>query len=307
MKCQICDNPAKPIKNCKTVFNKTCGSKECKIELKKLTNIRRYGHSCSLHGINKEKNLASLQEKYGKHITNISQLDYVKEKKIQTCKQNFNVEHPMQSRLIMNKSKQTLLQKYGVDNISKNPEIIKKLRDHWFIIDPISGKRKVDLKMEKVISIMREQYGVDHYFQTDEFKQKSAAHFIRKFGVNNIRKSTYFRDLMIEKGFWYSDTEKDDRWKYYNEVLKYTNLNYKKYFNLLCTTYVRSMNYHLDHIYSIYEGFNNKIDPEIIGSIFNLQILPSKINIIKGKKCWITKEELINTFNNSLNPLTEHI
>ena len=39
--------------------------------------------------------------------------------------------------------------------------------------------------------------------------------------------------------------------------------------------------YHLDHIISIKFGFNNNIDPEIIGHISNLQYIPYIDNIKK--------------------------
>ena len=45
------------------------------------------------------------------------------------------------------------------------------------------------------------------------------------------------------------------------------------------------MNYPtVDHKISIFEGFNKKINPEIIGSIDNLCITKRKINLIKNKK-----------------------
>lgn len=50
--------------------------------------------------------------------------------------------------------------------------------------------------------------------------------------------------------------------------------------------------YHLDHKYSILEGFKNGIDSEIIGNIVNLEFIPWKDNIIKKDKCSITLEEL---------------
>jgi hypothetical protein len=50
--------------------------------------------------------------------------------------------------------------------------------------------------------------------------------------------------------------------------------------------------YHLDHIYSISVGYLNDVDPEIIGNIENLQMLPWKENITKGKNCHITLEQL---------------
>jgi hypothetical protein len=42
---------------------------------------------------------------------------------------------------------------------------------------------------------------------------------------------------------------------------------------------------HLDHKFSIVEGFLKNIDPKIIASKENLQMLPSTENISKGRKC----------------------
>lgn len=50
--------------------------------------------------------------------------------------------------------------------------------------------------------------------------------------------------------------------------------------------------YHLDHKYSIIEGFKNNIDPNIIGDLKNLQFIPWEENIKKRTKCSITIQEL---------------
>ena len=52
--------------------------------------------------------------------------------------------------------------------------------------------------------------------------------------------------------------------------------------------------YHLDHKYSIIEGFKNNIKPELIGNIRNLEFIPWKENLNKRAKCSITIKELIN-------------
>jgi len=52
--------------------------------------------------------------------------------------------------------------------------------------------------------------------------------------------------------------------------------------------------YHLDHKYSICEGFKNNIDIDIIANMNNLEFIPWRINLIKKTKCSISKEELIN-------------
>lgn len=52
------------------------------------------------------------------------------------------------------------------------------------------------------------------------------------------------------------------------------------------------LDFHLDHKYSIAEGFKNGVPPKIIGSIHNLQFLDHKVNTKKGTACSITLEEL---------------
>lgn len=51
--------------------------------------------------------------------------------------------------------------------------------------------------------------------------------------------------------------------------------------------------YHLDHKYSISEGFKNNIKPQIIADLNNLEFIPWEENVKKRTKCSITKEELI--------------
>ena len=51
-------------------------------------------------------------------------------------------------------------------------------------------------------------------------------------------------------------------------------------------------NYHLDHKFSIVEGFKQKINPLVIGDITNLEFLPWQENIKKRTRCSINKKEL---------------
>jgi len=54
--------------------------------------------------------------------------------------------------------------------------------------------------------------------------------------------------------------------------------------------------YHLDHKYSIKEGFKNYIPPYIIGSIYNLAMIPHRENCSKQDKCSLSLNELIRIF-----------
>jgi ribosomal protein L37AE/L43A len=86
----------------------------------------------------------------------------------------------------------------------------------------------------------------------------------------------------------YSDDTIDNIVKLYESgVMKVTNQqpinelpNYKKRGNSGVLG-----SYHLDHKYSILEGFKNKISPKIIGGIKNLEFIPWEENIKKRTKC----------------------
>jgi len=280
-------------------YNKTCGDKLCKKKSREIYNLEKYGHISNLHGKKeREKIIKNLKEKYGENITNISQLDYVKDKKIETCLKNNGVEHPMQSKDVMNKSIKTIKEKYGeeYDNISKIPFIIQKIIDSKYIIN-IDGITALELAKEQRKKTCLQKFGVEHYYQSDDFRNKYIQTCMDKFGVDNVWKSKYFKNLMIDKGIYLSDEEKTEKQKYYLEVLKYTNRSYVEFFDFINNENNRSIDFHLDHIYSIYDGFKNKIDPIILGSIINLQLLPAKINIKKNKNSWITLDELNERYN----------
>jgi hypothetical protein len=101
----------------------------------------------------------------------------------------------------------------------------------------------------------------------------------------------------IEKGIWHKP---DD--SHYVEFKKYRR---KVYYwtskNDLTTleNYDRRglLDFHLDHKYSITEGFKHGVPPKIIGSIQNLHFMPYNENVSKGTKCSITLEELYALFN----------
>ena len=97
---------------------------------------------------------------------------------------------------------------------------------------------------------------------------------------------------------------------YYNEHYNHDLVGYEKYkchvlreterqdikalknFNKRGTAGVVD-NYHLDHKYSICDGYKNNIYPEIIGNIKNLKFIPWEENLHKNKKSSILVEEIL--------------
>lgn len=57
--------------------------------------------------------------------------------------------------------------------------------------------------------------------------------------------------------------------------------------------HLRSSDYHVDHMLSIKEGFNQSVPPEILSDIANLKIIPKSENLSKGSNSSITFSELL--------------
>lgn len=281
-------------------YMKTCGDKECIVKSRKKTNLEKYGHVSNLHGSEgKEKVLKTLKEKYGENITNVSQIDKVKEKKKETCRNNYGVDWPMQSEDIRRLSIESVKRKYGVDNVSKCKKIIDKIRNKMLEVDPETGLTILQMSQIKREKFYYEKYGFKYFFQTDEFKEKMINTMLKKYGVDNIFKSEYFDSLMKEMGIRYENIDEYDEFNNYRRLVKnLTEKTFRENYDFLTILYLRGNDYNLDHIFSIYQGFKEKIKPEIISSIVNLQLLPEKINKSKGINCWITKEELLYLYNN---------
>jgi len=96
----------------------------------------------------------------------------------------------------------------------------------------------------------------------------------------------------IEKGIWWRPDDPQ-----YNEFKKYRRKVYywtsKNDLSTLENFNRRGLlDFHLDHKYSIAEGFKNNVPPRVIGSIHNLQFISYTENVSKGVRCSITLEEL---------------
>ena len=86
---------------------------------------------------------------------------------------------------------------------------------------------------------------------------------------------------------------------YVKEVWRITETSYKDNISLINPDNLPRghKEYHLDHKYSMAQGFIEKLPPDVIGSFHNLQILWYKDNISKGADCSISKEALLESFN----------
>ena len=61
------------------------------------------------------------------NVINVSQIQEVKNKKIETCREHFGVDHPFQSNEVQDKSAKTLKKNYGVESPMQNEKIKNKV------------------------------------------------------------------------------------------------------------------------------------------------------------------------------------
>lgn len=106
---------------------------------------------------------------------------------------------------------------------------------------------------------------------------------------------------MIDSGFATPIEERDAFEEYRNKVNSVT-----KRFDLTKLDNFDKrgpLSYHIDHKYSVFEGFKNNISHEIIGHICNLEMLEYNKNTSKGEKCSITLEQLLEHIEKYNDPI----
>ncbi len=131
--------------------------------------------------------------------------------------------------------------------------------------------------------------------------------WMEKYGVDNPSKHPSIKQKLSAAAInRYAELDRPAAVEYYNKVKIATNKNWYEHFHSINPNGLqRSRDLHLDHIYSIAEGFTNNIPPEIIGHWTNLRLLPKLDNSSKGANSHKTKEQLYEDYYRTINTETE--
>ena len=114
---------------------------------------------------------------------------------------------------------------------------------------------------------------------------------------NNWSKGKRCRKCYTENRWNNSASSKKGFFRYEFNVNTITEITYKKYKDVINPSNIkRGRKFHLDHKYSISQGYKDNINSKIIGSYVNLEIISAYDNCSKQEKCSITKEELLNEY-----------
>jgi len=95
----------------------------------------------------------------------------------------------------------------------------------------------------------------------------------------------------------YSKEDIKDKNLYRDNVVQLSNQNFREYFYIINPLKLqRGDDYHLDHIYSVVDGFKANILPEIISSPVNLRVISANENQSKNDNSLFTKEQLYDLY-----------
>ena len=98
----------------------------------------------------------------------------------------------------------------------------------------------------------------------------------------------------------YSNVDEFENYRWI--VWNLTERTYKEYKHLIDPEDKRSPAYHLDHKFSVIRGFQTQVPPEIIASVYNLEILTAIENSTKSGKCSINIETLTEMYYGKILP-----
>lgn len=118
------------------------------------------------------KTTETIKKQY--QVENISQLDFVKKKKMDISLSKYGVPHSLLAKEVKEKSKKTLLKKFGVDHNMKHPEIREKAKKTIIERFGVDNAFKSDEIKKKIHQKIKERYGVDHPSQSDLIKEKKS-------------------------------------------------------------------------------------------------------------------------------------
>ena len=120
--------------------------------------------------------------------------------------------------------------------------------------------------------------------------------------MDNPSKSTQVIDKIkqsrVASGDWVSDEDRSDLELYRIAVKKISAKSYHDhYYKINPNNLSRSRyKYHLDHIFSVEEGFKQGISADVIGHWTNLRMLWHLDNSVKNTKCHKTLEQLMEDY-----------
>ena len=148
------------------------------------TNVEKYGtdNAAKNEQVKKKARQTNLK-RYG--VTSQFKREEFKEKSRKTSLAKYGTEYPIQSEQVQKLRKENSLKKHGVDSPSKLPLTKQKVKKtmierygNWY-----TGTEEY---REKVKTISKEVYGVNHFQQSNEVKEKRKSTNMDRYGTSTM-------------------------------------------------------------------------------------------------------------------------
>jgi len=143
--------------------------------------------------------------------------------------------------------------------------------------------------------------GCENTSQLPSVKLKKKQKSLEKYGVDNVSKSPEVKQLISQRktDYWNKIYENKTytidgltKEQYRHRSQQYADTQYARHKHILDPDNLRSKDCHLDHIYSVSNGFINDVPVNIISDISNLRMIPATENYAKHRSSYKTLREL---------------
>lgn len=125
---------------------------------------------------------------------------------------------------------------------------------------------------------------------------RSVSYFKRRFGQDWESKYNAASKNWVGSRAVSADTELT--WRYYKiDCLRQTARSIRHHGDRIKDLHLRGNDYHVDHVFSIYDGFMNNIDSAVVSHYSNLRVISARSNMSKGVKSDKTVSQLIHDYN----------
>jgi very-short-patch-repair endonuclease len=197
IKCYLCNKEFKNMCGLSRHINNA--HKEISLEdyYNKYLNINNLGF-CII--CNKKMKFKNISVGYSKYCNKCSKsTDEFKKKIKNTVKNKYGVDNVFQLEEVKNKIKQTNKKNLGVENPSQNKIIIRKVKNtclNKYGVDSYSKTKEYKQRVEKTCE---EKYGYKNPVNNNKIKQKMVNTIIDKYGVDHYTKTDEYRYRIFKK------------------------------------------------------------------------------------------------------------
>lgn len=122
----------------------------------------------------------------------------VREKSKQTMLERYGEESSLKSEKIQKKAKETLLEKYGVDNIQKLPEVREKMKKTCIKRYGVEHPAQSEEVKEKIKQTNLKKFGTVAPAQSKEVKEKMKQTNLKRFSVENASQASEIKEKKKE-------------------------------------------------------------------------------------------------------------